>query len=287
MRCAALFSSILLSTLAGSLTGQDFAARSHADLAREADSIRAAYRDSVARAQVALAREADSIRAAYRDSIVRSQAALAREADSIRAAYRDSVASASGSPKSGLSRAPVYRANARPTAAVGGPRFIRGFAGVPWGSSAADVIARKGKPLSRTEESNGSYLGYRESLLGYNALALYLLSKTLGLVKGAYSVKFSPGSGCERVYSELVQAIKAKYPEMEPTEAKYNNSTLDFCDGVMIGEAGATTIWRDPYDSTAMIGVGLSPGAKNIQIQYESPAFEGWAAAQKRLDEGL
>ena len=61
--------------------------RSQADFAREADSVRVAYRDSLLRSQAKLAREADSVRVAYRDSVLHFHAGLIREADSVRAVY--------------------------------------------------------------------------------------------------------------------------------------------------------------------------------------------------------
>ena len=65
MRYHVLWLFMLLPLHVGSAGAQDFAFRSQAELAREADSVRAAYRDSILRSQAKLAREADSVRAAY------------------------------------------------------------------------------------------------------------------------------------------------------------------------------------------------------------------------------
>ena len=72
MRYHMLWLFILLPLNVRSAEGQDSACRcqdstilSQAELARTADSVRAAYRDSTLRFQTELAREADSVRAAY------------------------------------------------------------------------------------------------------------------------------------------------------------------------------------------------------------------------------
>src|SRR3954467_6684244 len=94
MRYRVLWSFILLPLHLASAAAQDARAfRSQADFAREADSVRMAYRDSILRSEAELVRRADSVRVAYRDSLLRSQADLAREAHSVRVAYRDSILS--------------------------------------------------------------------------------------------------------------------------------------------------------------------------------------------------
>ncbi len=85
MRYHVLWLLILLPLQVGFAQAQNPPFQSQAKLARKADSVRVAYRDSILRSQAKLAREADSIRAAYRDSILRFQSKLAREADSVRA----------------------------------------------------------------------------------------------------------------------------------------------------------------------------------------------------------
>lgn len=39
---------------------------------------------------------------------------------------------------------------------------------------------------------------------GNDAFTLFIVHKTQGLIKGAYSVEFGPGEACERVFNELV-----------------------------------------------------------------------------------
>ena len=87
MRYHVLWLVILLPLQVGSPQAQNSPCRSQTELARKADSVRVAFRDSILRSQAELAREADSVRVAYRDSILRFQSKLAREADSVRAAY--------------------------------------------------------------------------------------------------------------------------------------------------------------------------------------------------------
>ena len=36
---------------------------------------------------------------------------------------------------------------------------------------------------------------------GNDAFTLFIVHKTQGLIKGAYSVEFGPGEGCERVFN--------------------------------------------------------------------------------------
>ncbi len=257
--------------------------RSQAELARAADSVRLAYRGS----QAELARAADSVRKAYRSS----QAELARRADSVRKAYQDSLKSRlsdqaivqepespvvrSGTATSAVLSRPRPRLRPQTQLHSGAqtPRFIRGFAGIPWGTQPEQIISEKGKPATRKEESDVIYLGYQESLVGNKALASYFVSKSEGLIKGVYSVPFGLGRGCDTVFNELVDAIKAKYPEIKPEESRYNDTLLDFCDGVMIGHAGWTMSWYDPANNSAVIGVALRPGATKVQVDYESPAF--------------
>jgi hypothetical protein len=284
--CAALLAmpSIILAQETVSLSSQ-------AELARAADSVRKAYRSS----QAELAREADSVRSAYRSS----QARLAREADSIRKAYRDSLDHS----KSGSNGQATSKGSESPAASSGAttntvssqslpelplhfaeqsPRFIRGYASIPWGTWPAEIIRKKGKPGTRREESDAIYLAYEDSLVGTVASALYLVSKTEGLVKGIYSLDYGLGQGCETVFNELVDGIKAKYPEIESTESRYNSTSLDFCSGVMIGYAGRTVSWYDPGNDRAVIRVALMPGAQKIRVHYESPAFSSWSEDHKK-----
>jgi hypothetical protein len=172
MRCAAPCLYAVLFIIPSSVTAQDSTFRSQAELAREGDSIRAAY--------------------------FRSQAELARKADSIRAAYQDSLAEVSGVPNN---ESPVGVADPLPTLglqAASAPRFIRGFARILWGSSLGDIIAKKGKPLQQSKKPTGIVLGYTENLLGNDAITVFLLSKTEGLLKGtllrAKSCDASPSS---------------------------------------------------------------------------------------------
>jgi hypothetical protein len=260
---------------------------SQAELAHAADSVRQAYHSS----QAELARAADSVRKAYRSS----QSKLAREADSVRKAYQDSLKSGPNNQatsyrlKSPVARSatatstPVSQPQPEPQVhlAEPSPRFIRGFAGIPWGTWPAGIIKKKGKPATRREESDILYLSYQESLVGNQASALYLVSKREGLVKGDYSVAFNLEQGCETVFNQLVDAIKAKYPEIEPTESRYNGTLLDFCDGVLIGDAGWTVSWYDPANHRAVIGVALSPGARKVQVHYQSPAFSSGSENSK------
>jgi hypothetical protein len=264
---------------------------SQAELARAADSVRKAYWSS----QTELAREADSVRKAYRSS----QAKLAREADSVRKAYQDSLAQS----KSGSNHQATSQGSESPAASSGAtpstvssqpqpqpqlpsgeqsPRFVRGYAGIPWGTWPQQILRKKGKPETSREESDAVYLAYKDSLFGTAASALYLVSKTQGLVKGVYSVEYGLGHGCETVFNELVDGIRAKYPEIEPKESRYNSTSLDFCSGVMIGFAGRTVSWYDPGNDSAVIKVALSPGAQKIRVHYESPAFSSWSEDHKK-----
>ncbi len=265
---------------------------SQAELARKADAVRKAYRSS----QAELARAADSVRKAYRSY----QAELVREADSVRKAYQDSLHQLkSGSNNQAPSYRPEYpvASSGTTTSVVSSPpqpepqlhfaeqpRFIRGYAGIPWGTSPEEIIRKKGEPGTRRAESDAIFLAYEESLVGNEASALYLVSKKEGLIEGVYSIEYGLGNGCETVLHTLLDAVKAKYPEIEPVESRYNRTSLDFCSGVMIGYAGWTVSWYDPGNDGAVIRIALAPGAQKIRVHYESPAFSSWSENHKKFD---
>jgi hypothetical protein len=284
--CAALLAmpSLMMAQETVSLSSQ-------AELARKADAVRKAYRSS----QAELARAADSVRKAYRSY----QAELVREADSVRKAYQDSLHQLkSGSNDQATSYRPARVASSGTTTSTGSsppqpepqlhfaeqPRFIRGYAGIPWGTWPEEIIRKKGEPGTRREESDAIYLAYEESLVGNEASALYLVSKKQGLIEGGYSLEYGLGHGCETVFNALVDAINAKYPEIEPEESRYNRTSLDFCSGVMIGYAGWTVSWYDPGNDGSVIRVALAPGAQKIRVHYESPAFSSWSENHKKSD---
>jgi hypothetical protein len=163
--------------------------------------------------------------------------------------------------------------------------LIRGFSGSPWGSSVAAIVAKMGAPSEKSEDSAGTYLSYKTDLLGHDALTTYVVSKRNGLVKGEYVVSYGPGTGCERLFDDLVDAIRAKYPSIKAEETKYNNSSLDFCDGVMIGKAARITYWKDPGQPSALIGVILQAGDSFVRVGYESPSSHAWSQARKKSDD--
>jgi hypothetical protein len=165
------------------------------------------------------------------------------------------------------------------------PQYVTGFAGIPWGSREAQVIAKLGKPAHRQHENGGIYLSFQTTLLSYQAITTVLVGDAEGLIKGLYGVSFGPGDGCETVFDELKSAISAKYPSIKSVDSRYNNSSLDFCGGVSIGKAGASSIWIDPSDPDARIAVLLKAGGDDIQVHYEAPGFNPWSERRKKSDD--
>lgn len=159
---------------------------------------------------------------------------------------------------------------------------IVGFASIPWGATAEQVITEHGKP---TVDESGIHraLAYGgESVLNEDTDTYFFVHPEKGLLRGVYLVNYGRGDDCVTVFTKFKEAISKRYPAIKPEEHKRNQSSLDFCGGVTIGKAWWEVFWKDPVSSaTISISLGLESD-ESIVINYESP---GWNETYAKMQE--
>jgi hypothetical protein len=147
---------------------------------------------------------------------------------------------------------------------------ITGFASIPWGSPESAITARLGRPVELQQEGPVKKMGYRDTVLGEEVAAWYLVHQTQGLIAGNYITAYSMGNSCWRVYSSIKNAIAERYPSIVPTVEEENRSqTLDMCESIAIGRGSAVTSWDDPVNE-AQVYVQIETNPDYVQTWYFS-----------------
>ncbi|MQA88721.1 MAG: hypothetical protein GEU90_00605 [Gemmatimonas sp.] len=176
-------------------------------------------------------------------------------------------------------------------------RVITSFAGIQWGAAEGEIISLRGRPTTERPAGAGAKgMVYEdEQIIGRESAAEFVVHPEQGLIRGMYFVAFGRGRDCETAFDRLVSDISARYPTIEPTVRKSNESSLDLCGGVSIGRADAWAHWAEPVPKGLLseltsdrgsIMVLLPPEDKVISVYYDSPAADAWSdeAAKERRE---
>ncbi|MEE9207190.1 MAG: hypothetical protein V3U67_02260 [Gemmatimonadota bacterium] len=157
---------------------------------------------------------------------------------------------------------------------------ITGFEGLAWGTPASAVLASFGEPGQEELQDSLTLLAYQSARFGYEAVVLFAVHQSHGLVMGKYLMPLNEENDCEVQFREVRRQVNITYPLIRPTERRYNNAPEDLCEAQAAGNAGWLIQWTDEKNLSTIVVV-LSAGKSDLQVAYESALFKEWAATRE------
>lgn len=163
-------------------------------------------------------------------------------------------------------------ANASP--AADSSARISGVGGVPWGATAADVVARRGEPENRGPDAEGvETLGYPDVLMGQPVSLIYFVHPRDGLFRGGYFAEIGSVAECSTTLGLLDQGVSRRYPDM-PARVTPEQDVGDPCPAYAAGTGRYMKTWTDPAGNR--IWLMLLPGSPAVVLTYTTPAADAW-----------
>lgn len=174
------------------------------------------------------------------------------------------------SPAAGADASP--RQNASP--AADSSARISGVGGVPWGATAADVVARRGEPEARLPDAEGvETLGYKDVLAGQPVSLMFFVHPREGLFRGGYMADIGSVAQCSSTLGLFDQGVSRRYPDV-PTHVKPEGTVGDPCPAYAQGTGLYMKTWTDVAGNR--IWLTLLPGSPAVVLTYTTPAADAW-----------
>jgi len=156
------------------------------------------------------------------------------------------------------------------------PRFITGFAGIPWGATAEAIQAARGEPAARESVFNGVEYAYRAPHGDRTVELEFTVHDRHGLIVGCQVVPLPPGTAGRAVIEEFRDEVGRAFPELPPVETQEVEAEgLDFDEAFARGEASWCIEWMDPT-TTARIELLVWPAAEVFWLSYYGPHADAW-----------
>ena len=150
----------------------------------------------------------------------------------------------------------------RPADLIAAQSTISGFAGLGWGTTRAELLARFGKPIEDLKDSTVERLSYVQ---GPDSGFLLVVAKDHGLVAAIRILPLATGSRCRATLladsARIAQHLKGVTPQEKTTRA--------VSDGGCGGFSQWDVLWRDEAGDQILLSADVAKHRR--YISYSSP----------------
>lgn len=174
-----------------------------------------------------------------------------------------------------LTSIPLASARAQAPAAAAGTR-ITGVGGFAWGSTAAQIRARKGAPMAAMPQDEGvQALVYDDMLLGQKVMLMLFVHPRLGLIRGGYVSDSPTADQCEFTAQLFRSAIERRYPDLPPEERSMGRTDVAPCVAFVARAGGYAVRWQEESSGTSILLL-LIPGQPGVMLMYTTREGDEW-----------
>ena len=151
--------------------------------------------------------------------------------------------------------------------AAGKDPVVAQFAGLPWGASLKEIMAKYGDAtISGKEDGITTLIARTEPFVDWESGLTFIVDEDLGLVFGKHDIV--AGSESEEARDLIVNSLRDRYPTLTPTSISDN------------------LVWMDAANTPQiMLGVQVLEGYRVVSVGYGGPEFAASTALKEERRE--